>query len=140
MENINIEDDYIQFKHFKVANFYKNYPYANYLNHDVNDIDLLSQTEHKNKIEEKLKNFNIYFTKIKGVRWNEKFRDDKSKSPNRHLFVVETNNSDFFWYRYDTNSGGASGQHIYYKKKKIYMTQFLKKTDEEMREFLDIYI
>jgi hypothetical protein len=129
MENINTEDDYIQYKHFKVAIF---------LDNNIENVDLLSHTEHKNKIEEKLKDYNIYFTKIKGVRWHEKFKDDKTKSPNRHLFIVETNKPDFFWYRYDTNSGGASGQHIYYKNKKIFVLQFLKKTDEKIREFLDL--
>jgi len=133
-----IDDFYITYKHFKVVNFYNKYPVSEKLDCDIADVDLLSQKEQQKKIEDKLKPLGISLTKIKGVRWRIHKGVISADNPNRHLFIVETSYPDLYWYRYDTNTSGASGHYIYYRKEKTTLHKFLNFTDSELQQFLGL--
>ena len=133
-----VDDFYITYKHFKVVNFYKKYPVSEKLDCDIADVDLLSQKEQQQKIEDKLKPLGISLTKIKGVRWRIHKGVISADNPNRHLFIVETSYPDLYWYRYDTNTSGASSHHIYYRKEKTTLYKFLHFTDTQLQQFLEL--
>ena len=143
-----VDDFYITYKHFKVVNFYNKYPVSEKLDCDIADVDLLSQKEQQKNIEDKLRPLGISLTKIRGVRWRIHTGVFSADNPNRHLFIDETTYPDLYWYRYDTNTSGASGyilvyfvckkHHIYYRKEKTTLYKFLRFTDTQLQEFLGL--
>lgn len=106
---------------------------------DINDFNpenvIPTQFKNYKRIEELLNSQNIYFTEINIIKWNSK--NNLWASPNRCKFIVKTTNPNLLWYKYDTEAVNGSHNLIYYKKKKINTSIFVRYTDEELNELLN---
>jgi hypothetical protein len=135
------DDFYWDFGYFKIINThyaYKAHPTAKHINCHIDDVDLGSQKVHQNKLAAKLAPYGITLTHVKGTLWSMPTKKGYPVKPNRHLFVVSTSNPDLFWYRYDNDHGGSSSHTIKYKKWNLTLNQFLDRTDDEVRAFLNL--
>ncbi len=112
---------------------------------DLTNYDWLRQSDNFQQLLLNLNNFNIVPTYIYSTKWSSKtayfvdkvlYDDDFESKVNHHAFVLLTSNPNLIWQRTDVNQPGLSYNWIYYKDKKMKLTDFFKMSNEAIHDLL----
>ncbi len=119
----------------------------NYEGNDLTNYDWIRQKNNYEQFLGIIQKFGIDTTYIYSAKWSShtaRIRMDKTiidedmdSKINHHAFILLTSNPHLIWERTDKNEPGLSYNWVYYKDKKMKLTDFFKMTEEEIRNMLE---
>ncbi len=143
------KDKYLRNQYIKLNNpLMKVLSIHNYEGNDIKNYDWLRQKKNYDDFVNIIYSYGIIPTYIYSTKWSSNTAnkradktivdEDINSKINHHAFILLTSNPNLIWERTDKNEPGLSYNWIYYKDKKMKLTDFFKMTEQEIRDLLKL--